>query len=90
MDEKKVPENISYYAHEEEVMRHEKGKKRLWGALIVAILCLFASNMIWLYAWMSYDYVSEVTVDGKDGIANYLGRDGDIHNGESASQTDKN
>lgn len=80
MDENK-PESIPYIAHEAEVMRQEHGKKRLWIALLVTISLLFVSNMVWLYAWMSYDYVSTVTVDGKDGNANYLNGKGDINNG---------
>lgn len=66
--------------------RNERAVKRLVIALIVAIALIFASNAIWLYAWMQYDYssdmtTSEINVDGKDGIANYIGNDGDINNG---------
>lgn len=75
------PENIPYIAHEAEVMRHEQDKKKLWIAILVTVSLLFVSNMAWLYAWMSYDYVSTVTVDGKDGNANYLNGKGDINNG---------
>lgn len=81
MEEKRL-ENIPYIAHEAEVMRHEQDKKKLWIAVLVSVVLLFASNMIWLYAWMSYDYVSTVTVDGKEGVANYLGGNGDINNGK--------
>ena len=58
---------------------------RLILIVIVCICLLFASNAAWLYAWRQYDYSSEeiVTVDGKDGIANYIGNDGDIVNGEN-------
>jgi hypothetical protein len=67
--------------------RNERAVKRLVIALIVAIALIFASNAVWLYAWMQYDYSSDMTtsekinVDGKDGIANYIGNDGDIVNG---------
>lgn len=65
----------------------ERNIKRLWIALIVAIVLIFATNMIWLYEWMAYDYVSTetVTIDGADGIANYIGNDGDIYNGENSN-----
>ena len=48
--------------------RHERTIKRLILALIIAIALIFASNAIWLYAWMQYDYSSDtVTVEGTDG-----------------------
>lgn len=77
----------------------ERITKRLVIALVITITLLFASNCVWLYAWMQYDYSSStstetVTVDSKDGVANYIGNNGDITNGtdngkESNSQTDK-
>ena len=70
--------------------------KRLAIALVVCILLMFASNAIWLYAWMQYDYTSEatttetVTVDGNNGIANYADRGGRVTNGTSESYEDYN
>ena len=57
-------------------------------ALIIAVALLFASNALWLYAWTQYDYCGDTTsqdviLDSKDGIANYIGNDGDINNGEN-------
>ena len=80
-----APESVPYIVHESSMARMERQIKRLWIAVIVAIVLLFASNAAWIYAWCQYDYSSEeiVTVDGKDGIANYIGDDGDIVNGES-------
>lgn len=79
-----APENVPYIVHELSMARMERQIKRLWIALIICIIMLFASNAAWLYAWCQYDYSSEeiVTVDGKDGVANYIGNDGDIVNGE--------
>ena len=70
----------------------ERTTKRLWIALIIAICMLFASNGIWLYCWMQYDYSSEeiVTVDSKDGVANYIGNNGDITNGKDNSIESEN
>lgn len=80
---------IPYILYESEMARHERTIKRLIITVIVCISLLFASNLAWLYAWNSYDYVSTesstVTVDGKDGIANYIGNDGDISNGEGGN-----
>ena len=90
--EAKTPETIPYMAHEFAMVRMERQVKRLCIALIVCICLMFASNVAWLYCWMQYDYSSEeiVTVDGKDGIANYIGNDGDIVNGENhGSETEE-
>lgn len=80
-----APESVPYIVHESSMARMERQIKRLWIAVIVAVALLFSSGAIFTYAWLQYDYSSEeiVTVDGKDGIANYTGNDGDIVNGES-------
>lgn len=82
---KSSPENVPYIVHEASMARMERQIKRLWIALIISIAMLFTSGAIFTYAWLQYDYSSEetVTVDGKDGIANYIGNDGDIVNGEN-------
>lgn len=84
--------SVPYIVHEGIVARGERIIRRLIAALVVCIILIFASNALWLYAWMQYDYVSEdVTVDSKDGgNANYIGNDGDIINngeGESSEET---
>lgn len=71
--------------------RSERTIKTLIKALVISIIALAVSNAIWLWAWMQYDYVDEgydlstVTVDAKDGIANYIGQNGEITNGEDSS-----
>lgn len=78
---------VPYVVHEATVARQERQIKRMWIALIVAVALIFASNAIWLYAWMQYDYSSEeIIVDAEDnGNANYIGQDGNIYNGEDNS-----
>ncbi|HCJ37829.1 MAG TPA: hypothetical protein DHV37_05830 [Erysipelotrichaceae bacterium] len=81
-----MEKDVPYIAFESMMARYERHTKRLVIALIVAIVLMFASNIAWLYAWYQYDYSSEtstVEVDGKDGIANYIGNDGEINNGTS-------
>jgi hypothetical protein len=76
--------SVPFAVHESAMARNERTVKRLVIALIAAIVLIFASNAIWLYAWMQYDYSSEesvVDVDANDGVANYIGNDGDIVNG---------
>ena len=63
--------------------RWERTVKRLITLVIISLVLLFASNAFWLYAWLQYDYTGNesVVIDGKDGIANYIGQNGDIDNG---------
>ena len=80
-----TPENVPYIVHETAMARNERNVKRMIIAIIVSIALLFASNALWLWAWMQYDYsgeeiiVEQDTTDG--GNANYIGNDGDIVNG---------
>ena len=81
--------SIPYFVHEGIMARSERTIKRLIVSLIIAVVLIFASNALWLYAWVQYDYTDTestetVDVDGSgDGIANYIGNDGDINNGEN-------
>ena len=87
-----TPENVPYIVHETAMARNERNVKRMIIAIVTAIVLLFASNALWLFAWCQYDYSSEeiVAVDGKDGVANYIGNDGDIVNGEDYSSKGEN
>lgn len=75
---------VPYIVYEGELARQERKEKRLIIVIALTIILLFASNAAWLYAWMQYDYTSEesVSINGADGIANYIGKNGDIINGE--------
>lgn len=58
--------------------------------IIILIVLLVATNAMWLFAWSQYDYsqTDEFSVDldaGDGGNANYIGKNGDINNGESNS-----
>jgi hypothetical protein len=84
---------IPYIAHQSAAARQERQIRRMWIALIVAVALVFASNAIWLYAWMQYDYSSEeIIVDAEDnGNANYIGQDGNIYNGQgNSAETQEN
>lgn len=86
--------SVPFGAYKEMILHFDRVSKRLWIAIVVLILALVACNVAWIYAWLQYDYessettttetTSTVTVDGKDGIANYIGNDGDIVNGEDS------
>lgn len=92
MEDKTVP----YLAYEATQARHERSSKRLVIALIITVALMFATNAIWLYAWMQYDYEGTATetrvdVDSRTGPANYIGDNGVINNGQSdSSKKDEN
>lgn len=73
--------------------RHEDREKRLIWVIVLLICLLVGSNIAWLIYENSYEDVittEEITVDAEsDGIANYIGNDGDIYNGEDYSKENK-
>ena len=62
-----APENVPYSVHELSMASMERQIKRLWIAVIVAVCLLFASSVIFAYAWLQYDYSSEETIYQQDG-----------------------
>lgn len=84
---------IPYIVYESSEAKAERTVRRLVIALVLAVAMLFASNALWLHAWMQYDYADEsVEIDAGSGTENYIGEDGDITNGEDNSaqeDTDK-
>lgn len=73
---------VPYVVYEGEMARQERMVKRLFTALIISVLIIFASNACWIWLWNQYDYVDEaVDIENEDGNANYIGNDGDIYNG---------
>ena len=81
-------DQVPYIVHESTVARMERTTRRLIIALLFTIVLWFTSNALWLLAWINYDYIGTETtttteVDGTDGIANYIGNNGDIANGEN-------
>ena len=79
--EVKTPENVPYIVHEAAMARNERNVKRMVIAIVTAIALLFASNALWLWAWMQYDYESYEAITDNGGDANIIGNDGDIYNG---------
>lgn len=77
---------VPYIVHEGILVRMERQIKRLWVALIVAIIALVACNLAYLWYLNQYDFVSYEISSADGGNANYIGQDGDIYNGESGSK----
>lgn len=82
--------SVPYIVYESAEAKNERTIKRLIIALVITIILMFATNVIWIIEFCSFDYVeTETTVDGGSGIANYIGQDGDITYGESYSEEKK-
>lgn len=88
MDTNESRDSVPFIAYESMMAREERHVRRLILALVVTILLLFASNLTWLYFINQFEYSAEetVTVDGESGIANYIGNDGTINNGENSGE----
>jgi flagellar biogenesis protein FliO len=61
---------VPYIVHESAQARQERHIKRLIFALILSIAFAFASNAIWLLAWMQYDYKSQEVLTAGEWDAN--------------------
>ena len=76
--------SVPYIVHESAMARAEREKKKLWIALIISIIIIFAqfAGFVWyesLYETISYEQ------DG-EGINNVnLGEQGDLNNGSKGS-----
>lgn len=79
----KQAEPVPYIVHESAMARNERQVKRLIVGWVITAMLWFCTIGVGVYAWLQYDYSSDssVTVDASDGVANYIGNDGDIVNG---------
>lgn len=89
------PISVPYVVHESSMARAERQAKRLIAIIILLIVLLVGSNIGWLIYESQFETVEtsseEVVVDaGSNGIANYIGNDGDIYNGEDYSEENHN
>lgn len=79
---------IPYVAYESMLAKEDLQQKRMIYVIILLIVLLLVTNIIWIVAWNQYDYVDDYTsVDGGNGVANYIGDDGDIYNGTDSTQS---
>lgn len=91
----KAPVNVPYIVHESDMSRLERQLKRLWIVILVLIFLLVGSNCAWLWYESQFETVEttteEIVVDAdENGIANYIGNDGGIINGEGDSKENNN
>lgn len=86
--------SVPYIVHEAGEARAERHIKRLIIALVATVVMMFVSNAVWLYCWMQFDYGVETVTDSysvdmdADGIATYIGEDGEVNYGTYPSSED--
>lgn len=84
------PISVPYVVHESSMVRAERQAKRLISIIILLIVLLVGSNIGWLIYENQFEDVitsEEIIVDAEEnGIANYIGNDGDIYNGKDYSK----
>lgn len=79
---------VSYFEHEEVMIRMERGNRRLWVLCIILIIALLMTNGWWIYQESKYEDVVTTIEAEQDGTgANYI-RGGDLSFGTES--TDNN
>lgn len=91
MDNEKITNDtfmIPYIVFESAEAKNERTIKRLITALIITIVLMFATNIIWVLEFCSFECTTEETtydLDAGSGTANFIGEDGDITYGTNTS-----
>ena len=77
-----TPKDVPYYAYEVALARLDRVIKRLYKIVILLIILLVVSNAAWLFYESSFEEI-RIEQDNESGYNNFIGNDGDIHNGET-------
>lgn len=84
-----IPANykIPYFVHQDDMNKLDLSHKRVetWhlGIIVLLIILLVGSNLWWIHYENQFEDTVTVTQDTPNGNNNYIGRDGDITNGEA-------
>ena len=89
--EARAPESVPYIVHESSMARMERQIKRLWIALIVAIIVAVAAPLTVHFGWLHYESQFETYEYTQDGEGtNIIGDGNDVDNGaEIADQEEE-
>ena len=80
-------ESVPRSVYESSQAQANVNNRRLFIALLLTIILFVASNLAWIiYESQFTDEYIEVTQENESGYNSYIGRDGDIHNGETDGQ----
>lgn len=79
-----MDQQVPYIVHEADMARMERTNKRAWILSIILLVLMITSNACWLWYESQFEYfTTEVTQENESGYNNYIGNNGDIHNGEA-------
>ena len=88
---KREPYAVPYTIFEDFKETSIKTIKMLFSTIIILVILLVGTNAAWLWYESQFENVAEtekiVVESEKDGVANYIGRDGSIYNGENICNT---
>ena len=80
-------DELTRWTVESALLHADRTNKRLWVVVILLVVSLLGTNVGWIYYESQWEVVeTEITQENEDGINNYIGNDGDIHNGETDNQ----
>ena len=83
------PDPVPFAVHESAMARMERTIRRLWILLIILVVLLVGSNALWIWYESQFeDVTTEVEMENESGFVSYIGRDGDIYNGETESDNE--
>lgn len=83
------PDPVPFTVHESAMARMERTIRRLWILLIILVVFLVGSNALWIWYESKFeDVTTEVEMENESGFVSYIGRDGDIYNGEIESDNE--
>ena len=75
---------VSRYAFEAALSAMERTVKKLWVVIIILLALLAGTNAAWIYYEAQFtEEQIEVRQENDSRYNNYIGHDGDIHNGET-------
>lgn len=77
-----TPKDVPYIVHEGDVARLERVIKRMWVLVLSLIILLFVSNAAWIWYESQLNEI-RIEKDNESDYNNFIGNDGDIHNGET-------
>jgi hypothetical protein len=80
-----APESVPFIVHESSMARMERQIKRLWIALIVAIIVAVVAPLTVHFGWLHYESQFETYEYTQDGEGtNIIGDGNDVNNGAEA------
>ena len=77
-----TPKDVPYYAYEVALARLDRVIKRMFRLVLLLIILLFVSNAAWIWYESQFEEI-RIEQDNESGYNNFIGNDGDIHNGET-------